>query len=222
LVPAVVAIANLLVVAGLAIAVSIGGLGRRSIDDRVERAAHRLVLHHHAVLVVARAVTRLGAPVVVNIIAVVVIAVLLLMRRPRAALFVAVIRVVTQVLTSGLKTVVDRPRPSFAHAVAHAGGASFPSGHASGAASVYLPLAVLVVAATSSVLVCRSAVLSAVTICLVVAASRVLLGVHYVSDVVAGLCLGAAVTAGAVAMLGMPVIRRGSETRGAEDVVRRV
>jgi membrane-associated phospholipid phosphatase len=91
------------------------------------------------------------------------------------------------------KQVVRRARPVVEDAVAQAPGYSFPSGHAANTAAACAVVTVLLwpllhrrgrvaVAAVAAALV------------LVTAADRVLLGVHYPSDVVAGILLGVAVT----------------------------
>ena len=95
--------------------------------------------------------------------------------------------VATIALSSVPKVLVDRDRPHFDDAVAHAVGQSYPSGHA---------LTSLVTAAVL-VLVCgrRARRWVAAVGGVVVAAvglSRLVLGVHYLSDVVGGWALGAA------------------------------
>jgi membrane-associated phospholipid phosphatase len=187
------AVALLVVVAAALIAVTSGWLGPHSVDDRSVTAAHRLVRRHHWLLTAAQAVTRVGAPRVVDGLAIIVTVVLLLCRRWRAAGFIAVVRLITALADNGLKVAVARARPVLSHPFTHAHGYSFPSGHASGAASIYLPIAVLLLACDRAA-IRRSAVALAVAICLLVATSRVLLGVHFPSDVLAGLALGAALT----------------------------
>jgi membrane-associated phospholipid phosphatase len=186
----------LLTVAAATIAVTSGWLGPRSVDGRLVTATHRLVRHHHWLLTAAQAFTHLGAPRVVDGLAVVVTALLLMRRRWRAAGFVAVVRIVTALASNELKVAVGRARPVLDHPFTHADGFSFPSGHASGSASFYLPIAVLLLRC-DRLLIRRGAVALAVTICLAVATSRVLLGVHFPSDVIAGLALGTAVTCAA-------------------------
>jgi undecaprenyl-diphosphatase len=93
-----------------------------------------------------------------------------------------------ELLTTTVKQLADRVRPTFNPAAARLG-PSFPSGHSATAAVFY---------ATAALLIGRwrgrraRAVLAgcAVGIAVAVAASRVLLDVHWVSDVVAGLALG--------------------------------
>jgi membrane-associated phospholipid phosphatase len=93
-----------------------------------------------------------------------------------------------EILTSTVKQLADRVRPTFNPAAATLG-PSFPSGHSATAAAFY---------ATAALLVGRwrgrqaRALLAglAVGIAVAVASSRVLLDVHWVSDVIAGLALG--------------------------------
>ena len=89
----------------------------------------------------------------------------------------------------GLKEGIRRARPALAHPVAHAHGFSFPSGHAFGSAALYASLAVVLGPRVPFAARLALAVLPP----LVVATTRVMLGVHFPSDVVAGLFAGWAV-----------------------------
>lgn len=111
-------------------------------------------------------------------------------RRRRQALFLVTTAVLGVITNNIIKAVVGRSRPHFTHAVAHAFGKSFPSGHAMNSAVVYGSL--LLVARPRLRTVARRWIAASITVVLVVsiAASRVALGVHYVSDV--GVVLGAA------------------------------
>ncbi|MCS7006161.1 MAG: phosphatase PAP2 family protein [Thermoleophilia bacterium] len=101
-----------------------------------------------------------------------------------------------QVVVALLKDAFDRPRPALGSAVPLPASASFPSGHAAAGAAALGAIAVIV----SDRLASRRARVALWI--LVVAAgagigvSRVALGVHYVSDVLAGWCLGLAWLAG--------------------------
>jgi membrane-associated phospholipid phosphatase len=205
------AAALLAVVAAAWIAVGSGWLGPHSLDGRTDAAAHRLVLRHHWLVTAAQDVTHLGAPRVVDALAIIATVVLLLRRQFREAGFVAAVRLITALASNELKTGVHRARPVLSHAIAHAHGYSFPSGHASGAASAYLPIAVLLLASSRRA-IRRGAVAVAVVICLLVATSRVLLGVHFASDVIAGLALG-----GALTCLGGWLIEGQSEKRHSDQ-----
>ena len=89
----------------------------------------------------------------------------------------------------GAKGVVQRARPVVDDALEHAPGSSFPSGHATNTAAAAVTLTLLV----WPLLGRRGRVVvpvAAATVTLLTAADRVLLGVHYPSDVVAGMLLG--------------------------------
>ena len=93
-----------------------------------------------------------------------------------------------EILTSTVKQLADRVRPTFNPAAATLG-PSFPSGHSATAAAFYATAALLLGRRRSKP---TRAVLAglAVGIAVAVAASRVLLDVHWLSDVIAGLALG--------------------------------
>ncbi|WP_246036755.1 phosphatase PAP2 family protein [Cellulomonas telluris] len=114
---------------------------------------------------------------------------------PGRALWGAVTLLASWGTTAAVKLVVHRARPVHDDPLAHAGGFSFPSGHANMAATAGVVLTVVawpLLGRRGRVLVPTvAAAVAAVT-----AADRVLLGVHHPSDVVAGLLLGSAVAVG--------------------------
>lgn len=93
-------------------------------------------------------------------------------------------------LTRLLKWIFGRDRPLHDHGIALAQGWSFPSGHASGAMAVYGMLGYLLIRATPR-LWHLPITLTAAAVVLTVGYSRVVLQVHYFSDVLAGFVLAA-------------------------------
>ncbi len=105
-------------------------------------------------------------------------------------LFAAVIG--ETLLAQNLKALFARPRPDIVPHLVIASSASFPSGHSTSAAATYLTLAALIARETRQRIVRNYVFAVAVTLALMVGASRVYLGVHYPTDVIGGLSFGAA------------------------------
>ncbi|MEU4774160.1 phosphatase PAP2 family protein [Micromonospora sp. NPDC023644] len=116
------------------------------------------------------------------------------------AVWVAVTMAVGGLLSPLLKLLVGRPRPDLPEPVAEAPGMAFPSGHALNAALAAGVL--LVVFLPHARPVARRVVwAAALLLALVTGFSRVALGVHWTSDVLAGWLLGVAVVAATAAAL---------------------
>jgi undecaprenyl-diphosphatase len=179
-------------------------------DQAADSAAHVDVLAQPWLLAAARAATTAGDSDVVNVVAAAVAIALLIIRFWRGAVLVVIARIGELASTTAVKDLLTRPRPTLLNPVDHAAGYSFPSGHAAGAAAVYGALVVLVL--PRAIRWARALLLAAGTslIC-AVAASRVLLGVHYPSDVAAGAALGLAwVGIAALLVLLMETVRGGN------------
>jgi undecaprenyl-diphosphatase len=137
-----------------------------------------------------KALSRVTVPVVYYVGAALLAAGLVWRRRPINAAYAVVMVFVGLQLAPWLKDVVQRDRPSLADPWAGSGGYSFPSGHALGVTVVALVLLVVVL----PLLAARPHRVAAVAVAALavtgVSAARVGLGVHYLSDVVAGGLIG--------------------------------
>jgi membrane-associated phospholipid phosphatase len=180
---------SLLIVVPLAVLTRVGWHPLTSLDRRSDDSAHTFVLDHSWLLSASRALTHLGDPIVVTTLAVVAAVAMAVLARWRAAAYVLLVRAIALVIGDGLKEGIRRARPVLAHPVAHAHGFSFPSGHAVGAAALYASIAIVL----GSRVPFSARLVLGVLPAFVVAATRVLLGVHFPSDVVAGLFAGWAV-----------------------------
>ena len=137
-----------------------------------------------------RDITGLGSTIVLVMVTAVTIFYLLLIGRWRTALLVLVTVGGGQILSSLLKLGIDRPRPDLVSHLVDVQTLSFPSGHAMMSAVTYLTLgsmlAGIVPGRATRIYVLGVAVL----ITLMVGVSRIYLGVHWPSDVLAGWCAG--------------------------------
>lgn len=94
------------------------------------------------------------------------------------------------VLDQALKFIFHRPRPTFQTPIIVAHGFSFPSGHAMGSLIGFGLLAYLVIRVTRRVELRIAIIIAAVALVIAIGISRLYLGVHYFSDVVAGYAAG--------------------------------
>jgi undecaprenyl-diphosphatase len=109
-------------------------------------------------------------------------------RRWEVILFLATVSVGETLVNSAVKHLVDRERPAIVHLTGFSG-PSFPSGHSAAAAAAWAAVA-LVLTRDAGRRVRSLAAGIVVFVVLGVAASRALLGVHWLTDVVAGVALG--------------------------------
>jgi undecaprenyl-diphosphatase len=163
--------------------------------------------------------TALGSFTVLLIISAVVVGFLLLHRRRRMALLVTVAVLGGMLLNTGLKHFFGRERPSVVPHLREVTTPSFPSGHATLSAVVYLTLGALLAGIVKGRYTRIYCLAVAMTFTALVGASRVYLGVHYPTDVLAGWSVGLAwaLTCWTAARL---LERRGAlrEARAARDV----
>jgi undecaprenyl-diphosphatase len=136
-----------------------------------------------------QAITELGSIRIVAVLALVLMLADLFRRRNHwTLLFLLVVLAGTELSQRGVKDLVSRVRPTLDPAAA-ALGPSFPSGHSATAAAFYAAAA-LIIGRKLPRPVRHAVIATAVAIAVAVAASRVLLDLHWLSDVLGGLALG--------------------------------
>ncbi|WP_165837060.1 phosphatase PAP2 family protein [Phenylobacterium hankyongense] len=139
-----------------------------------------------------RDLTALGGFTVLTIVTVVGTAAFLLHRKRLHAAILAGTVLISQFLSEQLKTLYGRPRPDLVPHGSYVYSASFPSGHSMLSAATYLTLAMLI-ASLEPRRATKALVFGlAVVLMIAVGFSRIYLGVHWPSDVLAGWCAGAA------------------------------
>jgi membrane-associated phospholipid phosphatase len=159
-------------------------------------------------------VTRLGETPVVVVVAALVAAVEYTRTRSRWVVpFLLAVILGDKLLTEAIKQIVDRARPEI-EAVAATLGPSFPSGHTSTAAASWAAFA-LVAGRWWGRPAWPALAGGAVGIAVAVAASRVLLDVHWLTDVLGGLALGWAWFAACAIAFGGRLLSFGASAQAA-------
>jgi len=160
-----------------------------SADHGAAARINHLIAGDRTLVTVVKAVTWLGSDGVLGAVIAAAAAGLALRRRWRLAVYILVTGAGALVVGPGLKSLAGRLRPVVAHPIAHGTGSSFPSGHSLGSIVCYG--AVLLVFLPAARGRWRPAFTTVtVTLIVLVGISRVLLGVHYLSDVVGGWAIG--------------------------------
>lgn len=137
-------------------------------------------------------ISALGSGVVAALITTIVAAYLLLANRIRYALTIIVVAVGTGIVMNVLKPLFERERPTIVTHIDPPGGLSFPSGHSMISAALYLTLAMMISRSLEHRRLRVFAVGTGAFLALLIGFSRVYLGVHYPTDVIAGWTVGAA------------------------------
>lgn len=176
-------------------------LGKGSLtrsDEQIAVSIHNWVLRRRGFVPALDAISWLGKPLWLGI-AVTAAAVYVVWRgRRRLGLYLVVTVVGGGLVDSAVKLAVNRPRPDLSTPLAHAIGKSFPSGHAMSSTVTYGALLLIFLPALPKVwrLV---AIAGTTALLLVIGLSRLMLGVHFVSDVLGGYVLGLAWLVGVTA-----------------------
>jgi undecaprenyl-diphosphatase len=136
-------------------------------------------------------VTALGGVAVLTIITIIAVGYLVAGRKWAMGLFLAGAVIGGSTLNTLLKLGFARNRPDIVAHLVDVQTASFPSGHAMNSAVVYLTLGALLARAEKDRAVRLYLISVAIMLTLIIGSSRVYLGVHWPSDVIAGWCVGA-------------------------------
>ncbi|MDB5506412.1 MAG: superfamily [Devosia sp.] len=138
-----------------------------------------------------RDITALGSNLVVGLVAIILAICLVLARLYRPAVLLVFAIAGGIAMANIVKLFFDRPRPDFGGAI-RVFTSSFPSGHATVSALAFVFIGMLLARLTRSRAIAVVAIGTAVLLTLLIGLSRVYLGVHYPTDVLAGWFLGAA------------------------------
>jgi undecaprenyl-diphosphatase len=162
-----------------------------SVDHHTAAGLNGLIAGHPMAVSVVKAVTFLGSDGVLWTVILATAVILVIRRRWRLAVYLLVTGAGALVLDPVLKDLVGRLRPVVAHPVAHGTGNSFPSGHSLGSIVCYGAVFLVFLPAVRGRW--RTAFTAAtITLIALIGISRLLLGVHYVSDVVGAWAVGIA------------------------------
>ena len=172
------------------------------LDAETTKNLNEYVLNHHGFVSPLRATSYIFHAWVFRAIIAVLVGWLFYRGARRLAAWAATTIVVAGFIGLAVKMVVARPRPDLESPIAHAPGGSFPSGHAMTAAvgSAVIVMVLLPVLGTKWRVAAWAA---AAAVTLASGFCRIALGVHFVSDVLAGWVLGIAVVAATAAAFEM-------------------
>ncbi|CEA00283.1 phosphatidylglycerophosphatase B [Jeotgalicoccus saudimassiliensis] len=142
--------------------------------------------------------TQLGEVLSMIVMSLILISILMLYKLKIHTLFILISMIASSILIPVLKNSFDRERPSMLRLI-EISGFSFPSGHAMGSTIFFGSLATIIKHTDLN----NKALLMTVcaTFILMISSSRVYLGVHYPTDVLAGVVIGLAVVVGTSALL---------------------
>jgi len=151
-----------------------------------------------------RDVTALGGVLLTTLVTIAACVALLFLKLRREATLFAITVMLGWLLNNSMKALVGRDRPDLVPYLTQAGGYSFPSGHSFASAMVYTGMALAFASMSDRHSVRYTLIASAMVLSAMIAWSRVMLGVHYPSDALAGWMGGAAWAFTAAALLYKP------------------
>jgi undecaprenyl-diphosphatase len=172
-----------------------------NLDRAIARNLHNHARESPATVEFFRGVTWLGTHRVLIGLSLAVMAILWLKGQWRLAAAWAIVQLISLVLIEHTKLAFGRARPEFNGVLTREDSLSFPSGHALGSMAAFGLLAYLFSIGWANAAYRRLGIGLCVLLILLIGFSRMYLGVHYFTDVVAGYALGGAWLALAIALL---------------------
>ena len=173
------------IVALCAIWLAMLAFGAGPLDRQIYEALY--AGHRPMLLTAARIITFFGEPGILISTGLLAAAVLIWQKRMHLAFATLLVVIIGRSLSELQKYWIGRPRPNLEPHLVVVGNPSFPSGHAASSMIFCLTIALALTAETRWQ---RPAVAIAVVISFLIGSSRVILGVHWPSDVVAGWAFG--------------------------------
>jgi undecaprenyl-diphosphatase len=137
-----------------------------------------------------RDMTALGGILTLTLITLIVVGYLWLNHQKRAMLFVLAATARAVLLSLAIKSLFDRPRPELVPHLSKVATTSFPSGHSMLSAAIYLTLGTMLARTTPRKRLKLYYIVVALALTFLVGVSRVYMGVHYPTDVLAGWLAG--------------------------------
>lgn len=178
------------------------------VDGDVANRLNDAVRGHDLVITTLETISWLGRPPILILVTVASVIYTWRHGAHRLTLFLIATTIGGAVMSTAIKLLVNRPRPAVDHPIVTALGKSFPSGHALSSSVVYGAVLLTFLPVLDGRV--RHAVVGAtVSLVLAIGASRVLLGVHFMSDVAGGYVLGLAWLAAATAIFEIWRVERG-------------
>lgn len=187
----ILAVASFLVLAVLGFMVARGYGALDSLDREIGTAPQRFAYDNPWLIDVLLVIQTAFGTRALTILTVLTAAALWSRGHPRAAVWTVAVMLLTGLSTTLLKNFFDRARPEWENPLETLSSYSFPSGHASGtaaAAGVAITLALMLIRRRT---LRQLVTVTALVLVVVVGADRIFLGVHNLSDILAGWALGA-------------------------------
>ena len=164
-----------------------------------------------------RDITALGGVLLSTLATIAAVVALLFLKLRREAVLFAGTVILGWGINNAMKALIGRDRPTLVPHLTAASGMSFPSGHSFASAMIYIGMALAFASLSSRHSVRYTLIATAMVLSALIAWSRVLLGVHFPSDVIAGWTGGAGWAFLAAALLYKPA-RAAADSKVADKL----